>query len=422
VKASGKRHDAGEIRVLRIISRLNVGGPAIQAITLTRRMEPLGYRTTLLRGREGPREGCMDDLAEDLGVAPVPIGSLRRGTGAHDVAALDALVRAYRKVRPHIVHTHAAKAGALGRAAALMAGRPGRRPILLHTFHGHSLTGYFGSRAASRYLRIERFLARHTARLVAVSAEVREELVTLGVAPADRFEVVPVGFELSPFLVNGDARARARAAVRAELGIPADARVVTLVARLVPIKRVDRFLRLAGMLGSDPDLRFLIVGDGELAAELHSCPEAHALGDRLVWAGLRQDMPAVCAASDVVALTSDNEGTPVSLIEAQAAGLPVVSTAVGGVPSVVANGETGWLARRDEEQALAAGLRRLLADRSRAAEFGARGRRRVTAAFPLDRLVADMDSLYRRLLEEDRASRRSTTWALPRRLGHGLRS
>jgi glycosyltransferase involved in cell wall biosynthesis len=387
------------LRVLRVISRLNVGGPAIQAITLTRRLEALGYRTTLVRGREHPREGSMDDLAARLGVEPVLVGSLRREPGLHDLPALAALAATCRRLRPHIVHTHAAKAGALGRSAALVAGRR-RPPVLVHTFHGHTLSGYFRSASAELYRRIERSLAARTSRLVAVSAEVRDELVALDVAPPERFEVIPVGFDLSAFLAGAEQRAAQRGAVRAQLGIAPDAQVVTLVARLVAVKRVDRFLRVAGMLADRPGVRFVVVGDGELAPRLRAAPEARALGERVVWAGLRRDVAALCFASDVVALTSDHEGTPVSLIEAQAAALPVVSTRVGGVPSVVADGETGRTVPRSDEAGLAAALSDLLDDPARAAGMGERGRRRTLARFSLERLVADVDGLYRRLLAQ----------------------
>jgi len=383
--------------VLRIISRLNIGGPAIQAITLTKRLEPLGYVTELVRGSEDPDEGNMDYLADDLGVQPLEIASLRRNPGLHDARALAALVRLLRRKRPDIVHTHAAKAGTLGRLAALIAFRRDR-PVLVHTFHGHSLRGYFGARKAVLYLRMERFLARRTTRLIAVSEEIRDELVALGVAPAERFEIVRLGFELSPFLADEPTRAHQRAGIRAELGIPADVKLVTLVARLVPIKRVDRFLRVAAMVQDEAATHFLIVGDGELRKELSDSAEARTLHGRLTWAGFRRDIPDVYFASDIVVLTSDNEGTPVSLIEAQTAGVAVLSTAVGGVPSVVDDGETGRLAPAGDDTALADALRDMLGDGERADAMGKRGRARMTSAYSLTRLTEDIDSLYRRLL------------------------
>jgi glycosyltransferase involved in cell wall biosynthesis len=385
------------LRIVRIIARLNIGGPAIQAITLTKELEPRGYVTTLVRGREELEEGNMDHLADELGVRPVRIPWMGRNPGWDDVLALWALIRILRRERPQIVHTHAAKGGTLGRVATLIAfPRRRARPLLIHTYHGHSLTGYFSAPTAEVYRQIERMLARHTDRLVAVSAEVRDELVTLGIAPADKFAVVALGFDLSPFTVNGAARERARQALRAELGVPSDARVVTLIARLVPIKRVDRFLRLAGALRDVPGARFLIVGDGELRDALQQSAEARALRDRLIWTGFRRDMPAVYFASDIVVQTSDNEGTPVSLIEAQAAGVPVVSTRVGGTESAV--GDTRLLAHADDEHGLSQAARSLLEDRQLAAVAATAGRDRVLASFSLARLVAEIDALYRESL------------------------
>lgn len=385
------------IQVVRIIARLNIGGPAIQAITLANELDSRGYRTVLVRGREERDEGSMDHLADELGVRPVRVPWLRRNPGWHDLPALVALTRILRSERPQIVHTHAAKGGTIGRLAALLAfPRRHRRPVLIHTFHGHSLTGYFSPRKGGAYRRIEQLLARPTDVLIAVSDQVRDELVALGVAPASKFKVMPLGFDLSPFTVEREVRERARESLRAELAIPLDARVVTLVARLVPIKRVDRFLRVANLLRDDPDVRFLIVGDGELRDELKASADARALGESLLWAGFRRDMPAVCFASDVVVLTSDNEGTPVSLIEAQAAGVPVVSTNVGGVGNVV-EPDAGRLVARDDLHGLADAVRQLLDDGDLARAAASRAAARTCEAFALERLVGDIVALYRQM-------------------------
>jgi glycosyltransferase involved in cell wall biosynthesis len=357
-------------------------------------MQKRGYVTRLVRGSESADEGTMDDLAERMGVQPTLVASMRRDPGLGDLRALAQLARIARRDRPALVHTHAAKGGTLGRVAVMLA-FPRKRPAVVHTFHGHSLTGYFSSRTARIYTRIERFLARRTDVLVAVSEEVRDDLVGLGVAPREQFEVVRLGLDLSAFAGDGDREAR-RAALRAQWRVGAEEQVVTLVARLVPIKRVDRFLAMAALLRDRPHTRFVIVGDGDLREQLQASEPARALGDRIVWAGFRRDVPDVCFASDVVVLTSDNEGTPVSLIEAQAAAVPVVSTSVGGVRSVVLDGESGLLA--DEPEALAAAVGSLLDDPARAAAMAVRGREHVLATFGVERLVDDLDRLYRRLL------------------------
>ena len=388
------------LRLLRVIARLNIGGPAIQAITMTKLLESRGYDTHLVRGREGPDEGSMDYLARELGVRTTLITAMRRDPGVGDLNALSELIAIARRDRPQIVHSHAAKAGTLGRLAVVTAfPLADRRPVLVHTFHGHSLTGYFDSRTARVYLEIERWLARRTDALVAVSVEVRDDLVRLGVAPRDRFAVIPLGLELCRF-ADDSGRQRRRAVVRAQWGVEPDAELVTLVARLVPIKRVDRFLRVARLLADRPNTRFVVVGDGQLREQLAGSPDARALASRLVWAGFRRDMPDVCFASDVIMLTSDNEGTPVSLIEAQAAAVPVVGTRVGGVASAVRDGKTGIVVPPGDDRALARATAEILDDRRLASELGAAGREHSLSAYGVTRLVDDLDRLYRGLIAD----------------------
>jgi glycosyltransferase involved in cell wall biosynthesis len=341
----------------------------------------------------------MDDLAQALGVSPVMVRGMGREIGPADGPALVRLWWRLWRFRPDLVHTHAAKAGTLGRVACVLLG-PRRPRAVVHTFHGHSLSGYWSSRR-NRVLRgVERFLARRTDVLVAVSEQVRDELLAMGIGKPAQFEVIPLGFDLSRFMVDGAERERRRAALRDEWGIPSDAPLVTLVARLAPIKRVDRFLRVARLVAERrPDTRFAIVGDGELHDELRAAPEARALGERLTWAGMRRDVPDVCFASDVVALTSDNEGTPVSLIEAQAAGVPVVSTRVGGAAAVV---PLSGLVAPDDEAALAERIAELLDDPASAALVAQEQRALTAHQFGLARLVGDVDRLYRSLVGRQR--------------------
>jgi glycosyltransferase involved in cell wall biosynthesis len=382
-----------------VIARLNVGGPAIQAITLSRLLEERGYETRLVRGQEGAREGSMDSLAAQLGVTPVNLPTLKRRIGLADLASLVFLARQIREWQPAILHTHAAKAGALGRVAALLAGR--RRPrVIIHTFHGHVLTGYFSPPVSALFIAIERALACFSTCLIAVSEEVRADLVRLRVASPDRIVVLPLGFDLSRFEAASDERAARRAAFRRSLAIPLDVPLVTVVARLEPIKRVDRFLRVATHVAEPEETHFLVAGDGALREELQQSPEAAKLGERLVWTGIREDMPDVYFASDVVAVTSDNEGTNVSAIEAQAAGLPVTSMRVGGMASVVMDGETGLLVEPGDEKGLAAAIQRILRDDELRSRFGERGSAHARSTFSLDRLLDNVDELYRRLLPE----------------------
>jgi glycosyltransferase involved in cell wall biosynthesis len=388
------------IRVVRIISRLAVGGSTIQAISLTQSLQPR-YRTTLVTGVEGSREGDMYHLAKALGVQPVVLPSLQRELRARDIRAVWEVSRILRRERPAILHTHGAKAGAVGRLAALAGGRA-RPAVVVHTFHGHVLEGYFSPSRSVFFIWIERILARLTTRLIVVSQEVGRALLRLKIAEPGRIEVVPLGFELERFVVSDDERRKLREALRAELSIPLDRRVVTFVGRIVPIKRVDRLLAVAHRLRQREDVHFLIVGDGELRPQLESSATAQALGDRVTWTGFRRDLVAIYCASDVVALTSDSEGTPVSLIEAHAAGVPVVTTDVGGARDVVEDGVSGRVLDPRDEPGMADAITEILRDPGLARRFAVAGRRHSLSRFTLARLVRDIDELYTRLLAEHR--------------------
>ena len=388
--------EGNRVKVVRIIARLNVGGPAIQAITLTHRLRPLGYDTLLLRGALRQGEGSMDHLAETARVRPVSVPGLRRDLGASDLRALWEVMRWLRRVQPEVLHTHTAKAGMLGRLAASIT--PGVRPrVIVHTFHGHVFEGEFSRPVSRVFAFIERLLATRTTRIVAVSDEVKDDLVRLRVAPPEKIEVVRLGFDLAPFASNDDERDAIRRATRMRLGVPEDASVVSVIARVTKVKRIDRFIEMARLvLERHPNAWFLVVGDGDQRARLQTRGNA-ALGKRLVWAGFQRDIAAVCFASDVVALTSDNEGTPVCLIEAQAAAVPVVTTLSGGVETVVQHGRSGFVVERNA-QALADAVTGLLDDAEQRRRFGHAGRAISLERFGVDRLVQDIDTLYRRLL------------------------
>ena len=387
------------IRLVRVISRLNVGGPAIQVIALTRLLEQFGYGTTLVHGTEGPREGNMHHLLQKWEVEPVYVPALQRDIGFHDLRAVGALARLLRRRRPALVHTHAAKAGMVGRVAAVLALPRSRRPIVVHTFHGHVFEGVFNSRWRPwLFVRIERLLARLTTHFIAVSDEVRQDLVRYRIASKERISVVHLGFDLTDFQLPETEHEATRRQVRSELDIPLDARVVTIVARVVRMKRVDRFLRVAALVQDLDDVYFVVVGDGDERPSLEQSVDARSLRHRLRWTGMRHDIPRICAATDVMVLTSDNEGTPVALIEAQAAALPVVGTNVGGVSTVIRDGVTGFIRNADDETGLAAAIRLLASDPELARRLGDAGRKHVLATFGLERLVSELNSLYRHLL------------------------
>jgi glycosyltransferase involved in cell wall biosynthesis len=334
----------------------------------------------------------MHALADELGIERVVLPAMARELGPHDARSLAHCRRELVRLRPDVVHTHGAKAGTVGRVAA----RLSRAPAVVHTFHGHVLRGYFGPRKERAFRLIERGLARACDRIVAVSDEVRDDLVELRVAPAAKIDVIPVGFDMRRLSVPAERHAELRGALRRELGLADDALVVTFVGRVVPIKRADRFLAAALEL-RDSGARFVVVGDGDALAEVRGSDAARTLGDRALFTGYRDDVAAIYHASDVVVLTSDNEGTPVSLIEAAACGVPVVGTDVGGVRSVVEDGVTGYVVAPDASP-VAARIATLLDDAGLRARLGAAGRERVHARYAAERLAADHDALYRELL------------------------
>jgi len=379
-------------RAVQLISRLSVGGSVQQAINTAAFLRDLGWDTLLLHGEPAPGEGTMQPLADELGIERVVLSAMTRELGPHDLRSLAQCRRELRRLRPDVVHTHGAKAGTVGRVAAQLA----RAPAVVHTFHGHVLRGYFGPRRERAFRLIERGLAHACDRIVAVSDEVRDDLVDLHVAPATKIGVIPVGFDMRRLSVPAAEHAALRAALRRDVGVAEDALLVTFVGRIVPIKRADRFLAAALEL-RDTGARFLVVGDGESLADVRGSDAARGLGDQAIFTGYRSDVAAVYHASDIVVLTSDNEGTPVSLIEAAACGVPVVGTDVGGVRSVVQDGVTGYVVPTDATL-VADRIRTLLGDAGLRTRFGATGRERVHARYAAERLAADHDRLYRELL------------------------
>ena len=385
--------DGRRVRVLRIIARLNIGGPAIHATLLTERLDPARYDSLLVAGAEEAAEGnylaLHGKLLDDRVISLPALG--RELRGAQDLRVLWQLVRLMRRVRPDIVHTHTAKAGALGRLAAWMT----RAPVVVHTYHGHVFQGYFSRSRTRVFLAIERALARVTDRIITVSDAVRSDLLRLRIGSADRLVVVPLGLDLDRF-----ARAESKAGeLRAELGLDATTPLVGIVARLVPIKAHDTFLEAAASVVKElPRVRFIVVGDGERRAELEALARRLDLAHAVRFLGWRGDLDRVYADLDLVALSSLNEGSPVALIEAMAAGRAVVATAVGGVPDLVRDGEHGLLVAAGDAADLARQILLLLRDPARRREMGARGRRRVLGAFGADRLLADIDRLYQQLL------------------------
>jgi glycosyltransferase involved in cell wall biosynthesis len=392
------------IKILRVIARLNMGGPALHVAYLTAGLRERGYDTTLVAGSLARGEDSMAFVADARDVEIVRIDELGREISPlRDLVATVRLARLIRRERPAILHTHTAKAGTVGRVAAVLAGRHGP-PIVVHTFHGHVLRGYFGPLRSRFFRLLERWLATHTTALIAVSPQVRDDLVALGVAPRERFVVIRLGVELGERVAPAQ---NGRAESRRYLGIGADRFAVGWIGRMTAVKRTDDVLVAFKQLRDDGvDAVLCMVGDGPDRPQLER--RAHELGVMrdTVFLGYQEDVGPFYSAFDALVLPSSNEGTPVSAIEALAAGRPVVATRVGGVPDVVQEGEDGFLVEPGATDDLAERLAQLARDPALRERMGAAGRARVLPRYAVERLVDDVDRLYRSLLSEADVRRR----------------
>lgn len=375
------------------MGRLNIGGPALHVMNLWRRLDSARFQQILVVGSEREGEGSLLAQARSQGIDPVVIRELVTALTPHvrDVVALVKLCRLIRQTRPHIVHTHTAKAGFLGRLAARLCGVP----VIVHTYHGHVLRGYFGPITTRLVRRVERMLAGITDRIVAVSAQVKLELAAYEVAAPDKISVIPLGLELEPFLSSSGFRGE----LRRELGFGAADPIVGIVGRIVPIKNHGLFLRAAARIARESaNCRFVIVGDGPLRAQTEQAARKLGIRDRVRFLGWRFDLPRIYADLNALVVSSDNEGTPVAAIEAMAAGCPVVATRVGGLPDLISHERTGFLVPPGDAHAMAEAVLRVLTDRDIAARITDEAKTLIPTRFSADRLGRDMADLYDELL------------------------
>ena len=424
------------MKILRIIARLNIGGPARNAVLLTEGFSgrPLTPRTTryirargrltlspeargdfrwetvLVCGEVGEREGDMGYLARERGIEPVIVKELGRELSLrNDWRAFRKIYRIICREAPHIIHTHTAKAGTLGRLAGVVykitrfgCTVKGEGCKLVHTFHGHALHSYFGRAKSFVFVWIEKILALFTDKIVTVSESLKNDLVgKFKIAPEKKFSVVELGFELGELLglsFKGDT----------------DCVNIGIVGRLVPVKNHKMLFRVARRLkegfstrssrwtrsNSISRVRFVVIGDGELREELENYVKELGIEDIVEFKGWVRDLRRIYEDLDVVALTSLNEGTPVSIIEAMAAAKPVVATEVGGVSDIVQDGKNGYLVTPDDDGVFRDRLLDLVNDSGKRKRFGEYGRELARKRFLKERLIEDMDRLYNGILEK----------------------
>lgn len=400
----GERRPDPRITVVRIIDRLNVGGPAIHAVLTTKGLDPTRFRTVLITGNIEPDEGDMGYLLEKYGIdSVVSVPALGRELRPlRDLAAAWQVFQVLRRERPDVVHTHKAKAGVIGRLAALASGTP----VRVHTFHGHVLSGYFGPLKSRLFATVERLLAGTTSRLVTPSSRLADDLAaTYKVAPRERFQVVPLGFDLEPFEECEVHRGR----LRAELAVAGDVKLVAIIGRMVPVKDHATFVAAAALLAARrPEVHFVFVGGGSLEQAIRADVRRHGLEARSHFLGWRDDLPVIYADLDVAALSSVNEGTPVSIIEAIASGVPVVATHVGGVPDVLRNGARGSLVPPRDPKAMAEAIEQALSPQAKAHAMSMRAQ---VNEYRADRLCRDLARMYLDLLGAGPAALEATPMA-----------
>jgi len=393
-------------RVLRILNRLIIGGPSKNAVYLTRYMQP-DFDTLLVIGGKEDHEQDADFLATANNIEPACIPEMKRPISpVNDWAAYNKLKKLIKEFKPDIVHTHAAKSGALGRLAA----KHSNVPVIVHTFHGHVFHSYFNSFKTNLFIRAERYLAGLSNAIVAISDVQKKELSEdFKIAPPDKFRVIPLGLDLDNFIIGNDEK---RNKFRTEFGLDDETVAIGIIGRLVPVKNHSLFLKgLKYVLDySGVKIKAFIIGDGESRGVIEQM--ANELGIKfsqhtdkvhphpLVFTSWRTDVDTICAGLDIIALTSLNEGTPVSLIEAQAAGKPIVSTRVGGITDVVLENITALLSDINDEAAFSNNLLHLVNDEALRNKFSNAGKDFVLSKFSYHRLVSDMSNLYHGLLDK----------------------
>jgi len=393
-------------RVLRIINRFNLGGPTYNASYLTRYMSNK-YQTRLVGGLKEDDEESSEYIVRNLGIEPEIIPEMRRAISLkNDWVAFRKICRIIREFNPDVVHTHASKAGTIGRLAAAWC----RVPVVVHTFHGHVFHSYFGKAKTAMYLTIERFLAHFTTRIIAISEKQRHELADVfQIAQSKKFTVVPLGFDLTRFTIDKEQR---RTEFRKRYNVTDNQVAVGIVGRLAHVKNHAFFIDVIATLKnqSKVPVRAFIVGDGSLRNELvQQCenkgltvsqPEKENLDADVVFTSWIKNVETVYPAFDILAMTSLNEGTPVSIIEAQAAGVPVVSTNVGGIEDIVENGKTALLVENGNLDEFVRSLRQMVENQEFLAEMSNSGVEHVMKKYHYTRLVSDVEKLYDELLTQ----------------------
>ena len=396
--------DRASLQVVRVIARLNIGGPSRHVAVLEEGLHALGYNTLLLYGEADSDEGSLAHLVLEQHLPAVQVPRLTHHVKIwSDLIAFGSVTRTIFKIKPDVVHTHTAKAGILGRAAAILYNTTRRktdRCLVLHTYHGNVFRGYFNRTMSFLVCLIERLIGIGTDRIAVVSEQQRREIVDdARVAPPTKVKVMPLGLNLDAML-RVDA---ATPTLRREFNLPDESLVLGFVGRFVPIKDLTTLVHgFALTKHRFPNASLLLAGDGPLRNEIATLVESLGLRHAVVFLGWRHDLPMLYATLDIAVLSSINEGTPVSLIEAMAAARSVVATDVGGVRDLVSHQQTGLLVPPSDPAELAKAIESLAQDTDLRVQMGHNARRVVASRYRHERLITDIDHWYRTELETKR--------------------
>ena len=390
----------GKPRILRIINRFNVGGPTYNAAFLTKYLE-VDFESMLIGGEKQESEASSLYITENLGLTIRVIPEMTRSIGIiNDIKAYLKISKIIKEFRPDIVHTHASKAGAIGRIAA----RRNKVPFIVHTFHGHVFEHYFGKAKTSLIMAMERYLASFTDRIVAIGNAQKNDLgKRFKICSENKIVTIPLGFELEKFSESVDAK---RSNFRKTYSLNENQVAVGIIGRLVPIKNHRLFIDvLSDLKMRDVPVKAFVIGDGELKEELIKYARSLNLSvgvddSDIVFTSWIKNVDEAMAGLDIVALTSRNEGTPVSLIEAQATGKVVISTDVGGVKDVMSDGESGILCPDNDKSKFCESLEKLILDKNLRTQMGEKGKEFTKEKFHVNRLVSDIKKLYLELLNQ----------------------
>lgn len=396
-------------RILRIHNRLIIGGPTLNVLNLSKYLNP-DFETLLVTGIKEDHEKDAGDLAITMGIEPFIIPEMGRALHpSKDYIAYQKIKKIIRDFKPDIVHTHAAKPGAVGRLAAIHS----KVPVVVHTYHGHVFHSYFNKIKTTFFLNIERYMARKTDALIAISPQQKKELtINFKIANPDKFHIIPLGFDLKKFQENYHTK---RKQFRHEFHLNDDELAIGIIGRLVPVKNHDLFIQAVAYVlkNTSKKIKAFIIGDGEsrehieakaksLQVNYVAFGEAVNMRSPLIFTSWRSDVDIVNAGLDIICLTSFNEGTPVSLIEAQAAGNPIVSTRVGGIEDIVIENQTALLAETSDEQEYCNKLLQMVENDELRKKMSTRGANWIYEKFNVQRLAEDFRKLYHKLLLEKR--------------------